>query len=122
MITARQEKNKNRTIPLLFRLIRRTVLLAFLFLCSLMLLYIVGNYQLFLDTSQKIIIKTATFASTALIFISLAGCIESLVLIIQKKHERLYYSIHFVVIFFLGNLGFFTMLFFKSIDLLSDGM
>ena len=65
MKSAIKEINKIISGALLFKFTRRTILFLFLFMLFLILMYIVGNYQLFVDSTQNLIIKTTEFVSIA---------------------------------------------------------
>lgn len=122
MITSRQKKNARISLTLLFRLTRRTILFLFLFLVVLILFFIIGNYQVFLDSSQKIILQTASFAATALSIISLAGMVETVFCIIQKKGKRFFFSIHLVLMTITLLAGIISLFALQTTEILSLGL
>lgn len=122
MKTAIKESNKIISGSLLFKFTRRTILFLFLFMIFLILMYIVGNYQLFLDSTQNLIIKTTEFISIALFVLCMAGCIEAAVMGVKNTKKLLYFIVQFLIIFAAGLSGFFTQLIFASITVFSSGL
>lgn len=122
MKSAIKEINKIISGSLLFKFTRRTILFLFLFMLFLILMYIVGNYQLFVDSTQNLIIKTTEFVSIALFVFCITGCIEAAVMGIKHTNKLFYFVIQFIIIFLTGLSGFFSQLIFTSITVFSSGM
>ena len=93
----------------------------FLFGIILMLLYFIGNYQGFQDSSQQFILKILFFSSIFSCFFSLLLLIESIIKIFSenKKAKHILNSIFlvFCIIF-----GLFSMEFSNIIMYLSEGL
>jgi hypothetical protein len=83
-------KNKDIDIHphLLYHLTLRTVLFLVLFLSSVLLIYGIGNYQQFLDKTQKFILSIAAAVSIMLIFFSVAGFILAFLMMCRKGCVR----------------------------------
>lgn len=122
MRKTRRNNSEKISLSLLFRLTRKTVFFLFLFLSVLTLFYVIGNYQLFLDSSQTIILNTAVLVAAGLIFISFAGIIESILCIIKKENKRFYYAINLIFMIFSLLVGIFFMFAFSTTLILSNGM
>ncbi len=122
MRKTRQNQSEKISLSLLFRLTRKTVFFLFLFLLVLTFFYVIGNYQLFLDSSQTIILNTAVMVAAGLIFISFAGIIESVLCIIKKENKRLYYALNLIFMIFSLLVGVFFMFMFSTTLILSNGM
>lgn len=122
MRTAIQKKNEKISLSLLFRLTRRSVLFLFLFLTDLLLLYIIGNYQLFLDSNQKLILNIASLVAAGLLFISTAGIIEGILCIIKKRRRRFYYIFHLILMIISAIYSLLFMIIFSATLILSSGL
>ncbi len=121
MITARQKNNEKISLSLLFKLTKRSILFLFLFLTVLAAFYIIGNYQLFLDSNQKIILNTAAFTAAALLILSITGITTAIFCIIRKKGKRLYYAANLVLIILAALYALIFLFLFRSTVILSSG-
>lgn len=84
--------------PLLFRLTKRVTLFLFLLLIALIIVYITGNFQKFLDSTQKLILTYAMLVSIALILFSILSIVESLIFMIaQRRLEMFFYLVPFAL-------------------------
>lgn len=122
MRTASNVKSEKITLPLLFMLTRRMILFLTLLLSVLILFYIIGNYQMFLDSSQKIILRSAAVTASALILFSISGIIESIICLVLYRNKRLYHIIHLILIFITEALSIGFLLLFRIIDIVSTGL
>lgn len=122
MITARQKKSEKISLSLLFKLTKRSILFLFLLLTVLSVFYVIGNYQLFLDSNQKIILNAAAFTATALLVLSATGTVTSILCIIRKKRKRLYYSINLALIILSAVYAVFFLFLFRATVILSSGI
>lgn len=122
MNSARKERNKFISFSLLFNFTRRTILFLFLFQIFAVLIFIIGNYQNFLDSTQNIIIVTAQCTSAALMFICFAGCVEAAILGIRHTEKLLSYVLTFILFLVIGFSSFFSQLIFASITVFSSGL
>lgn len=122
MITARQKKSEKISLSLLFKLTKRSILFLFLLLTVLSVFYVIGNYQLFLDSNQKIILNTAAFTATALLVLSATGTVTSILCIIRKKRKRLYYTINLALIILSAVYAVFFLFLFRATVILSSGI
>ncbi len=100
MRTSIQKNAEKISISLLFKLLVRSLLFLFLFLTVLILLYIIGNLQLFLDSNQKIILSIASVCALFLFFLSIIAIIIGVLCLFIKKRKRLYYAVHLFLILF----------------------
>ena len=122
MRTARQKNAEKISLSLLFKLTSRTVLFLFLFLTVLLVLYTIGNYQLFLDSNQKIILNTAAFTATTLLVFSLTGFIISIFCIIRKKGKRLFYTAKMIAIALSALYSLVFLILLRATAILSSGI
>lgn len=122
MITARQKKSEKISLSLLFKLTKRSILFLFLLLTVLSVFYVIGNYQLFLDSNQKIILNAAAFTATALLVLSATGTVTSILSIIRKKRKRLYYAINLALIILSAVYAVFFLFLFRATVILSSGI
>lgn len=122
MITARQKKSEKISLSLLFKLTKRSILFLFLLLTVLSVFYVIGNYQLFLDSNQKIILNAAAFTATALLVLSATGTVTSILYIIRKKRKRLYYAINLALIILSAVYAVFFLFLFRATVILSSGI
>ncbi len=76
--------------PLLFRLTKRVTLFLFLLLLALIVVYVTGNFQKFLDSTQKLILFYAILVSIALVLFSVLSIIESLIFMIALRRIELF--------------------------------
>ena len=87
----------------------------------MLLLYIVGNYQTFLDTTQKIILTTLSYSSLLATAISIILVLETFIKIFtEKKHFRNIINLIFLIasiIICLIELGFSSTINFVSAGL-----
>lgn len=122
MRTARQKNAEKISLSLLFKLTSRTVLFLFLFLTVLLFFYTVGNFQLFLDSNQKIILNAAAFTATTLLVFSLTGFIISIFCIIRKKGKRLFYTLKMILIAFSTAYALVFLILLRATAILSSGI
>lgn len=122
MRTARQKNTEKISLSLLFKLTSRTVLFLFLFLTVLLFFYTVGNFQLFLDSNQKIILNAAAFTATTLLVFSLTGFIISIFCIIRKKGKRLFYTLKMILIAFSTAYALVFLILLRATAILSSGI
>lgn len=116
----KENENKKKQ-PLLYRIVRRTVLFLTLFLTSLLLFYVMGNYQEFVDENQNLILNAATVTSFLLVFFSACGLAGS-VLLFFRQHERYLYVFAFVRMAAAFVYGFACMFAARIIGFLSGGI
>ena len=122
MRTARQKNAEKISLSLLFKLTSRTILFLFLFLTVLLFFYTVGNFQLFLDSNQKIILNAAAFTATTLLVFSLTGFIISIFCIIRKKGKRLFYTLKMILIAFSTAYALVFLILLRATAILSSGI
>lgn len=122
MRTARQKNAEKISLSLLFKLTKRTILFLFLFLTVLAVFYTIGNYQLFLDSNQRIILNTAAITATALLVLSITGITTAIFCIIRKKGKRLYYAANLALIILSAIYALVFLFLFRSTVILSSGI
>ncbi len=122
MRTARQKNAEKISLSLLFKLTKRTILFLFLFLTVLAVFYTIGNYQLFLDSNQRIILNTAAIIATALLVLSITGITTAIFCIIRKKGKRLYYAANLALIILSAIYALVFLFLFRSTVILSSGI
>lgn len=86
-------------LSLLTRLTQQLIWVLFIFCILILLFYVMGNYQGFLDKNQLIILTVITISSVVMSFLSAIGIIENLVLLfISDKKPVKILSIIFLLI------------------------
>lgn len=117
-IPARQKKN--RRLPPILRLSRRTTIFLSLTLTASILFFLSGNQQTFLDSNLKLLLQVISFNSIALIFFSFASSLECIYYLITEKKLRL--VIHLAVYLLLLSASIAISVFSLSVNLLSEGI
>lgn len=106
---------KRRSFPFVFlgRLTRNSIFLLLLICVLLFLLYLVGNYQGFIDKSQLRILTVLSVASAALCVMSVLGFIQEAVFIFfrEKKFSSILSMLFFIFSFSAG----FAMIAFSAV-------
>jgi hypothetical protein len=74
--------------PAAYSILHRTVLFLTLFLTSLLLFYIIGNYQEFVDADQLLILTAVSVTACLLVVFALSGFAASLFLFFRKNAGR----------------------------------
>lgn len=113
-----QLKKINRS--LLFKLMCRTSLFLFLMLTQSFILYITGNIQEFLDSTQTFILLVCSMLSVTIVLISIYGLVESVVLFFLHKLKR--YWIYFSLFFMSALISAFIFIFSRGVIYLSKGI
>lgn len=113
-------EKKSRHLPLLLRLTRRVCVFLFLLLAGLIIFYVSGNYQNFLDSNISLILKAVACASIALFFFSAASILETFFFVLKDRR----FSIIFNLFFFVFTLASSTAagIFSLVVDKLSEGI
>jgi len=104
----------------LFRLIGRSILFLAMMTVVLFLFYACGNFQLFLDRTQRFIMLLCSITSIILIFFCLAGMIESVALFFIHGGRR--YWIYFTLCIFTALPSAAVFLFMRTVAFLADGI
>ncbi len=113
-----QKVPKKRT-PVLLRLNRRAVIFLGLQTIALILYYVSGNIQYFLESNIKVILWGMTVSSIALALFCAAGVGESIFYALSWKEPRFFFKLIPYGIIFLVSLAF--AIFSRTVDLLSLG-
>ncbi len=104
----------------LFSLTQRSVIFLALMLFALVLLYVSGNFQQFLDTTQKFILILCAITAILQVLISIAGTIESFILFFISKQKR--YWIYFALYLLCAVIASLCLIIFRVLTYLSDGL
>ena len=108
---------------LLYHLTLRTVLFLVLFLSSVILIYGIGNYQQFLDTTQNFILSIAAAVSIVLVFFSAAGFICAVLMLFRKNcTKRVRYITASVLMLLSFIYGTVFLIFTRTVSILSAGV
>ena len=128
-IPANMKKNnaiQEHIRPLLFRLFNRAALFLTLLTVVLLMLYVTGNRQLFLDKDQTLILKLCTIISTALALVSIIALCQSVFLLLYtiKKNIRniLFYLRHVIAFLLMLSFSAAVLIITRSITFLAAGM
>lgn len=115
-------KATTSSVPLPFILTRRTVIFFFLYLIATTIFFFIGNYQEFLDANLAIILKVAIFSAIALFCFSFALIAESIICMVKKRKDYIYYSVHIFVMLILIATSTAFILAYQTLDILSKGI
>lgn len=124
MDTSRKIESKKIVNSSLFKLTLRTSLFLFLSLMVLILLFVSGNYQKFLDISQSFILKIASVIAVASCFFYVLGIVQCVIYFFSKKGDfsKKTYIIYFVAYFVVFLISLICILLFRTVDILSTGI
>jgi hypothetical protein len=115
-----EENYTSGTAAFLFRLICRFSLFLSLLLFVLVLFYISGNFQQFLDSTQIFTILSCTLVSVMLFFFSIAGFFDNIVMLILSHRKRhLLYALVFILLTACSAVAFIVL---RSLSFLSSGL
>ena len=98
-----KQPKKRRAFPFVFvsRLTRNSIFLILLICVLLFILYLIGNFQNFIDKSQLRILAVLSGGAVALCIMSVLGVIEEIVFIfLKEKKAGSFFSIVFFVFTF----------------------
>ncbi len=95
----KKQNPKEKTPRPIFELTSRVTLFFFMILIVLIILYVAGNYQQFIDANQRLILYTSAIVSALLFLFATAGFVESIGLIIVTGKEN--FPWFYILLFFL---------------------
>lgn len=78
---------KKNIYELVYRLTKNLVYLLLVFTILLFSIYIVGNFQNFLDKSQFLILSILSACSVFMVFLSFVGIIENVIMIFTNRNK-----------------------------------
>ena len=124
MDTSRKIESKKIVTSSLFKLTLRTSLFLFLSLMVLILLFVAGNYQKFLDVSQSFILKISSVVAVASCFFYVLGIVQTVIRFFSKhgdfsKKTFIIYFVAYLVAFFISLI---CIVLFRTVDILSTGI
>lgn len=124
MNTSRKNKSKSKSLPLISVIFFRTILFVFLSQIVLVVFYFVGNFQNFLDSTQRLILNLCSIFSIFQIFFSISGIIYNVVMMIfEKGHGHLVsFIVTVIVYFFFILISILLLLISGTIDIISLGI
>ena len=105
---------------LLFRIVTRLDLLLFFYILAVSIVYVTGNYKLYIDEILSFLLVSMTFLGILLLLFSVISIILSIVFFIrERKNIYLFYDfLFFFLIIFSGIIIFLT----TSFEFISSGM
>lgn len=105
---------------LLFKLIRRTIIFLGLLVFTQMLIFLMGNYQGFLDRNQNMILSLSCICSLALSFFCLLAVILTAVIFFKQRKKTIFIQtfIYALIMILASGISFFT----RTVSYLSYGM
>ena len=117
MDTSRKIESKKIVTSSLFKLTLRTSLFLFLSLMVLILLFVAGNYQKFLDVSQSFILKISSV-------VAVASCFFYVIYFFSKHGDfsKKTYIIYFVAYLIAFLISLICIVLFRTVDILSTGI
>lgn len=114
-----QSEGLPKSLPMFLRLTRRAVVFFFCMLVSLIVLFVVGNFQHFVDSNQRLLLFFCTIDAIMLLFFSAFAFVESIVCIfIEGRIRYAFYALFFLIPFVFALI--FALLS-RSLLLLSEG-
>lgn len=90
-----ENQKKGKSLILLYKLASSMVLIWFFFEIILFSLYLIGNYQQFLDKTQLLILKVLSYSS----FITFVLCFISLAILVLLIVTKIYKKSNFLRLF-----------------------
>lgn len=118
-ITANRQK-VNRRLPPILRLSRRTTIFLSLTLTAVILFFMTGNQQTFLDSNLKLILKIISVNAISLCFFAMASSLECIFYLIKERKIRFCVHLAVYLLIFIASLA--ISLISLSINLLSEGI
>jgi len=118
-----KQTKKRRSFPIVFlsKLTRNSIFLILVICALLFVLYMIGNFQNFIDKSQLRIISVLSVTATGLCITSVIGLILELIFVfLKEKKTSSYLSILFFVFSFAA--GFALITFSAVIRRISTGI
>lgn len=112
----------NSSIYFFFRIIIRMTMFLFLIQASLLIFYFIGNFQQFLDTSQKLILNLLAIVSVINFTFSIICSILNFITYVTTKRKTRKFITYIVWYFFTTILSIVTFLLSRGILLLSNGL
>lgn len=113
---------KNSMVYFFYQIVIRMSVFLFLILSGILMLYFVGNYQDFLDSTQKLILNlTAILSVTTALFLFL-GFILNFVTFFTLRRKVTHLVIYSVIYFFMLAVSVVTFVLSRSVLLLSNGL
>ncbi|MBP5442526.1 MAG: hypothetical protein J6Y60_04715 [Treponema sp.] len=107
--TEKERKDKHNT-SMIFKLIWRFTMFLTLAVLATFALYISGNYQEFLDSSQRFILQWCSILTIILALFSVSGFFLSIVMaIVYKKVRYLLFLVIYLIILALSVVLFLVM-------------
>lgn len=106
---------------IVYRISMTVDLVFFLFEIILMMLYFIGNYQTFQDSSQLLILKILFFSSIFTSIFSFLLLIESIIKVFSEN-KKVKHIINSIFLIFCIIFGLFCMEFSNIIMYLSEGL
>lgn len=104
----------------LFHFNCRTVVFLWLFLIALLMFYVAGSLQQFLDSTQERIVLTSFFATIVLCFFSVTGLIQCIVSIFSKRPKK--YIIYTLIYIVSLAMSAAVLVFLQTLTFLAEGM
>lgn len=113
---------KNSMVYFFYQIVIRMSVFLFLIISGILMLYFVGNYQDFLDSTQKLILNlTAILSVTTALFLFL-GFILNFVTFFTLRRKVTHLVIYSVIYFFMLAVSVVTFVLSRSVLLLSNGL
>lgn len=111
---------KSRRLPQLLRLTRRSIVFFTLSLLAIILFFMTGNRQLFLDSNLNLILQIISFTSIFLALFTLAGILGCIFYLVKDK--KIKYIVHTFAYILILIFSIVTLILSLSVNLLSEGI
>ena len=113
-------KKKTRKNFFLFKLIWRTTLFLSFYLAAMFFFYICGNFQVFMDSTQRFILLLCALTSIALLILSLSGAAISVFHFIYSRKKRAWFFFTVYILIAIFTVPIFIIS--RTVSILSTGI
>lgn len=113
---------KDSVVYFFYRIVIRMSVFLFLVLSGILMLYFVGNYQDFLDSTQKLILNLAAIISVSTALFIFLGFILNIVTFFTLKRKVTHLIIYSLIYLLMLVLSVVTFVLSRSVLLLSNGL
>lgn len=120
MTAKRKIVSKNGHLPILLRLTRRMTVFLFLTLVAILIFFITGSRQHFLDSNLLILLQAMSYNAIALDFFATAAALQSIFYLVRlKKNILIVHVVCYLLVFIFSSAA---AIFSLSLTILSEGI
>lgn len=114
------KEKKTRKSSSLYHFNSRTSIFLWLFLLAMLLFYVIGSFQQFLDSTQQQILLLSFFITIVLCFFSVTGFVQSFIYIFSVRKKK--YLIYTLLYIFSIILSAAVLVFLQTLNFLAAGI